>query len=130
MRARAGRKIIAGLVAVAIAFAALAASRAITAGPAMLTGAEWRAFGAREREAYVNGFLAGAAVGQIGAGAAPESSVSAVIQRSQSAHQLRFPYASNVYAARLDDYFVDPDHLHTPIVDALVRLNAQMLNPE
>jgi len=118
------------MLAGAAALAGIASAKPVAraGGPAPLTGADWKAFGARERGAYLDGFLAGAAVGQLASG--DTAGPSAAIERARQAKTLRFPYAANVYSVQLDDYYFYTDRLPIPIVDALARVNRQMLQPE
>ena len=100
--------------------------------PTMLTGTDWAAFGPKEKEAYLSGFLAGAALeqaravtataGQSDSGAAASDAITAL----RRAHALRFPYAPSVYAAQLDDYYWWANHSDTPIVDVMVSIDHQM----
>jgi hypothetical protein len=126
---RAGPAFAAGVMIGALALASIAAAGRgmLAAGPSVLTGADWKAYGAREREAYLNGFLTGVAAGQLPAqDTAPPS---AAIAALRAAKGLRFPYAPNVYSVQLDDYYFYTDRLPTPVVDALARMNRQMLEP-
>lgn len=112
--------------------------RAASAGsgpraPTQLTGADWMAFGPKEKDAYLNGFIAGAAAEQARAGAeadagAPDSTAvsSGAIERLRGAKQLRFSYAPSVYAVQIDDYYWWTDHRTTPIVDVMITLNRRM----
>jgi hypothetical protein len=102
-------------------------------GPTQLTGADWMAFGPKEKDAYLNGFIAGAAAEQVRAGAAadagtPDSTAmsSGAIERLRSTKQLRFSYAPSVYAVQIDDYYWWTDHRTTPIVDVMITLNRRM----
>lgn len=102
-------------------------------GPTQLTGADWLAFGPKEKDAYLSGFIAGAAAEQVRAGAAadagmPDSAAvsSGAIERLRSAKQLRFSYAASVYAVQIDDYYWWTDHRTTPIVDVMITLNRRM----
>ena len=102
-------------------------------GPTQLTGADWTAFSPKEKDAYLSGFIAGAAAEQARAGAAadggtPDSTVvsSGAIERLRSAKQLRFSYAPSVYAVQIDDYYWWTDHRATPIVDVMITLNRRM----
>ena len=123
------RAFAAGAVAGAVALAVLATAGngASEKGPAVLTGADWNGFSAREREAYLSGFLSGVAVGQL---PAPDTAPSAGVAALRAAKQLRFPYAPNVYSVQLDDYYFYVDRLPTPVVDALARVNQQMVQPQ
>lgn len=128
--------LVGSLVLVFAAGARVASARQERQQPALLTGADWKAFGSREKEAYLNGFLAGAAAEQAQTAAAtsgvPADSAavsSAAIARLKSAKQLQFPYAPSVYAVQVDDYYWWTDHLGTPLVDVMISVNRQMLKP-
>ena len=131
---------------VLIAGAAIAAIAAIAAGaanarpgpqhPTLLTGVEWKAYGSTEKQAYLNGFLAGAAAEQAALAAPPVSAAhdsaatsSRVIAELMAGKKLHFPYAPSVYSAQLDDYFWYTDHVATPIVDVMASVNRRMLDP-
>ncbi len=100
--------------------------------PTLLTGADWSAFGPREKEAYVSGFLAGAAAEQARNAAAEtgRSDSAAVSSRAitalRTAHALRFSYAPSVYESQIDDYYWWVNHSDTPIVDVMISINHQM----
>ena len=102
----------------------------------LLTGADWKALGPREKQAYLNGFLAGAAAEQAGAAAAasgvPADSAavsSAAIAGLRSAKQLGIPCAPSVYAVQVDDHQWWTDHLGAPLVAVMISVNRQMLKP-
>lgn len=101
--------------------------------PTMLTGQDWAAFGFREKELYLSGFVAGAAAEQVrdlaaASGAAPDSSAvsSAAIERLHAARQLRYSYAPSVYSAQIDDFYWWKNHVDVPIVDVMIAINRQM----
>jgi hypothetical protein len=104
--------------------------------PALLTGADWAAFGSRGKEAYLTGFIAGAAAEQVRANAATSgqsSDSSAVstgaVAKLLAARDLRFSYAPSVYAAQLDDFYWWENHRAVPIVDAMISINRRMKQP-
>ena len=89
------------------------------------------------REAGASSSLAGAAAEQVRAAAAARGSAadsaavsSAAIERLRAARQLAYPYAPSVYSAQLDDFYWWVNHADTPIVDAMITINRQMLAPE
>jgi hypothetical protein len=108
--------------------------------PALLTGADWTRFGSREKQLYLSGFIAGAAAERVRSMAAPRAAdsasvdsaavSSAAIERLRAAKQLPYPYAPSVYSAQLDDFYWWVNHADTPIVDAMITINRQMLTPE
>ena len=104
--------------------------------PTLLTGTDWTKFGSREKQLYLSGFIAGAAAEQVrgmaaARGASDSAAVSsAAIERLRAARQLPYPYAPSVYSAQLDDFYWWVNHADTPIVDAMITINRQMLGPE
>ena len=138
-----GRVVIAALAATALIGAAfgpglgLASARQRPRHPTLLTGADWTQFGLREKQLYLSGFIAGAAAEQVrgmaaARGGASDSAAvsSAAIERLRAARQLPYPYAPSVYSAQLDDFYWWVNHADTPIVDAMITINRQMLAPE
>ena len=131
-----GMGIGAGLVVAALAGAGIASARQEPGHPVSFTGTEWMAYGSREKQAYLSGFVAGAAAEQVfasagSAGNLPESTAvsSGAILRLRAGKQLHFPYAPSVYSAQLDDYYWWTDHRATRIVDVMITTNRQMLHP-
>ena len=121
-----------------VAFAAgvsVASARQAPQQPTPLTGADWKAYGSREKQAYLNGFLAGAAAEQVYVGAASGSPIdsaavsSAAIAKIKAAKRLDFPYSPSVYTVQIDDFYWWTDHLGTPVVDVMISVNRQMLKP-
>lgn len=101
--------------------------------PVLLTGADWAAYGPKEKEAYLSGFIAGAAAEQgralaVTAGDSVDTGavVTSEIARLRNGHQLRFSYAPSVYAAQIDDFYWWVDHRDTSIVDVMIMINRQM----
>jgi hypothetical protein len=104
--------------------------------PALLTGADWAALGSQGKEAYLKGFIAGAAAEQVRANAADSGRLndssavsSAAVAKLLAAGNLRFSYAPSVYAAQLDDYYWWANHGTVPIVDAMIGINNRMKQP-
>jgi hypothetical protein len=95
--------------------------------PAQLAGRDWQKFGPKEKEAYLAGFIAGAAAVHGSAGAVSSDTMpSKAIDEMRAAKALPFPYSISVYASQIDDYYWYQNHLDVPIVDALVRTNLQL----
>jgi hypothetical protein len=127
------------LVAAAVILAFAAGVRAANAlqgpvPPALATGATWKAYGSQEKQAYLSGFIAGTASEQVfaaakAAGGAPDSAAvsSGAIAKLYAGKQLHFPYTPSVYSVQLDDFFWWTNHAETPIVDAMITTNRQML---
>jgi hypothetical protein len=92
--------------------------------PAQLAGRDWQRFGPKEKEAYLAGFIAGAATVHGSAGvASTDTTPSEAIAVMRSAKQLPYPYSVSVYASQIDDFYWWENHLDVPIVDVLARTN-------
>jgi hypothetical protein len=95
--------------------------------PAQLAGHDWQKFGPKEKEAYLAGFIAGAATVRSSAGAAgTDTTPSRAIDVMRAAKELPFPYSVSVYASQLDDFYWWQNHLDIPIVDVMARTNLQL----
>jgi hypothetical protein len=95
--------------------------------PAQLAGRDWQKFGPKEKEAYLAGFIAGAAAIRSNAGAAnPDTTPSRAIDVMRAAKELPFPYSVSVYASQIDDFYWWQNHLDIPIVDVMARTNLQL----
>ncbi len=79
--------------------------------PAQLAGRDWQGFGPKEKEAYLTGFIAGAAAmhGNSAAGIT-DTTPSKAIDDMRATKQLPFPYSVSVYASQLDDYYWWENH--------------------
>jgi hypothetical protein len=95
--------------------------------PAQLAGRDWQKFGPKEKEAYLAGFIAGAATVRGSAGdAGTDTTPSAAIEAMRAAKELPFPYSVSVYASQIDDFYWWQNHLDVPIVDVMARTNLQL----
>ena len=95
--------------------------------PAQLAGRDWQGFGPKEKDAYVAGFIAGAATARGStAEAGVDTTPSKTIDAMRAAKLLPFPYSVSVYASQIDDYYWWENHLNVPIVDVMARTNAQL----
>ena len=119
-----------------MAAVSVASARPQPQQPASLSGADWKGYGPREKAAYLNGFLAGAAAEQAYAAVVVTGSTidsaavsSAAIAKLKSEKRLHFPYSTSVYSVQVDDFYWWTNHLGTPLVDVMISLNRQMLNP-
>jgi hypothetical protein len=89
-------------------------------------GHAWRRMGSDVRLAYVEGFLAGAAVGQAASGASDTSEVRVALEDLRQSGRLRFPFGSNVYASRVSDYYWWQNHLPLPTWYAFLEVNTTL----
>lgn len=89
-----------------------------------LDGRDWTQFAPREKQAYVAGFLAGAA------GTSATSADTAMIRRMvDSLHRaggLRFPFGHMVYATQLDEFYWWDNHVPIPLYLALSSINQRL----
>src|SRR5688572_29935758 len=70
-----------------------------------VNGHDWRRMEPDARMAYVEGFLAGAALSQAAVGARDTAAVKAALDDLRRTGRLRFPFRANVYASRVSDYY-------------------------
>ncbi|HEU5304609.1 MAG TPA: hypothetical protein VFU40_08195 [Gemmatimonadales bacterium] len=94
-----------------------------------VTGADWRRMEPDVRLAYVEGFLAGAALGQAASGARDSAGVRTALERLRQDGKLRFPYGANVYAARISDYYWWENHVPLPTWYAFMEVNTTLGRP-
>ena len=91
----------------------------------MLDGRDWTQFAPQQKQAYVAGFLAGAAA------AATSNPDTAVIRTTvDSLYQaggLRFPLGHMVYATQLDEFYWWDNHIPIPLYLALSSINQRMI---
>ncbi|HZS62087.1 MAG TPA: hypothetical protein VFA43_22650 [Gemmatimonadaceae bacterium] len=87
--------------------------------PTHLGGAYWKQLNATEKDAYLAGFLAGAAAEQARAAAT-------AIDTLRAQGTLRYRYAPHVYAAQIDDFYWWQDRVSVPLVDAMVQINGTL----
>jgi hypothetical protein len=81
------------------------------------------------RLAYVEGFLAGAALGQAAAGAKDSTEVRVAIERLSGDGGLRFPYGANVYSSRISDFYWWESHVPLPTWHAFLEVNTALGRP-
>jgi hypothetical protein len=94
-----------------------------------VNGTDWRRMGPDARLAYVEGFLAGAALGQAAARARDSTGVRIAIERLRQEGGLRFPYGANVYASRISDYYWWENHVPLPTWYAFLEVNTTLGRP-
>lgn len=89
-----------------------------------LDGRDWAGFVPGEKQAYVAGFLAGAA-----AVAAPESDTAVTrttVEARYRAGALQFPFGPMVYSTQLDEFYWWDNHVPTPLYLALTNINLRL----
>jgi hypothetical protein len=93
------------------------------------TGADWLRLEPDAREAYIEGFLSGAALSQALGGARDTMAVRTALDGLRRNGKLRFPYGANVYASRITDYYWWKDHLPLPMWYAFLEVNTTLGRP-
>jgi hypothetical protein len=81
------------------------------------------------RLAYVEGFLAGAAVSQAAAGVRDTAALRGRLERLRKEGGLRFPFGTNVYATRITDYYWWENHVPLPTWYAFMEVNTALGRP-
>ena len=90
----------------------------------MLDGRDWTQFAPQQKQAYVAGFLAGAAAA---ATSNPDTAViRTTIDSLYQAGGLRFPLGQMVYATQLDEFYWWDNHVPIPLYLALSSINQRM----
>lgn len=118
-----------GAIAMLLAGAVLAAGTSWAIAPRHwleLDGAEWGAWSGSEREAWMQGYLAGHAVGRLPAEARDSASASRILGEQRAVGAFALPFASQVYTARLGDFYRWENHARTPLWRAALEVNAQL----
>jgi hypothetical protein len=91
-----------------------------------MNGHDWKLMDVNSRLAYVEGFLAGAALSQAASGARDTAGVRAGLEVLKRDGRLRFPFSANVYASRVSDYYWWKDHLPLPTWYAFLEVNTAL----
>ena len=91
-----------------------------------VSGEDWRRMEPNAQLAYVEGFLAGAALGQAASQASDTSAVRGVLEDLKRSGRLRFPFSANVYASRVSDYYWWTNHLPLPTWYAFLEVNTTL----
>jgi len=94
-----------------------------------VNGHDWRRMDSNARQAYVEGFLAGAALGQAAEGARDTAGVRAGLELLERNGRLRFPFGANVYGSRVSDYYWWKNHLPLPTWYAFLEVNTALGRP-
>jgi hypothetical protein len=116
-----------GVAGAALLGAGLAVDARAAQGPrraVMLDGRDWTQFAPQQKQAYVAGFLAGAAAA---ATSNPDTAViRAIVDSLYQAGGLRFPLGHMVYATQLDEFYWWDNHIPIPLYLALSSINQRM----
>ena len=94
-----------------------------------VNGADWRRMKPDTRLAYVEGFLAGAALSQAATGARDSAQVRMAIEKLSREGGLRFPYGANVYSSRISDFYWWENHVPLPTWHAFLEVNTALGRP-
>jgi hypothetical protein len=90
----------------------------------VLDGRDWTDFAPKEKEAYVAGFLAGAANAAVTA--ADTAVIRATVDSLYRTGALQFPFGHMVYANQLDEFYWWDNHVPTPLYLALSSINERL----
>jgi hypothetical protein len=94
-----------------------------------VSGADWQEMKPEVRLAYVEGFLAGAALGQAATRARDSTEVRTAIEKLSRDGGLRFPYGANVYSSRISDFYWWKNHVPLPTWHAFLEVNTALGRP-
>jgi hypothetical protein len=94
-----------------------------------VSGADWRRMEPDVRLAYVEGFLAGAALSQAATGARDSAGVRMAIEKLNGNGRLHFPYGANVYSSRISDFYWWENHVPLPTWHAFLEVNTALGRP-
>ena len=94
-----------------------------------VNGADWRRMDPDVRLAYVEGFLAGAALGQAAAGARDSTEVRRTMEKLSQEGRLRFAFGANVYSSRISDFYWWKNHVPLPTWHAFMEVNSALGRP-
>ena len=94
-----------------------------------VNGADWRQMKPEARLAYVEGFLAGAALSQAATGARDSAQVRLALEQLKRDGRLRFPYGANVYSSRISDFYWWKNHVPLPTWHAFLEVNSALGRP-
>ena len=81
------------------------------------------------RLAYVEGFLAGAALAQAGSQARDSAGLTEEMIELRRSGKFRFPFGANVYASRISDYYWWENHRQLPTWYVFWEVNASLASP-
>jgi hypothetical protein len=89
-----------------------------------LDGRDWTQFAPKEKQAYVAGFLAGAAVGRTTN--RDTAVIRAMVDSLYRTRGLQFPLGHVVYATQLDEFYWWDNHIPIPLYLALPGINQRL----
>jgi hypothetical protein len=89
-----------------------------------LDGRDWTQFAPKEKEAYVAGFLAGAANAAVSS--ADTTVIRTTVDSLYRTGALQFPFGHMVYANQLDEFYWWDNHVPTPLYLALSAVNQRL----
>ena len=92
-------------------------------------GHDWRRMKPDAQLAYVDGFLAGAALSQAAGQASDTAAVRAAMEELSRNRRFRFPFGSNVYASRVSDFYWWKNHRPLPLWYAFLEVNTTLGRP-
>ena len=95
----------------------------------MQDGGDWRMLGPDARQAYADGFLAGAGFGQASSAASDSAGLRETMTTLYRNGRFRFPYGANVYVTRVNDYYWWENHRPLPIWYGFWEVNASLTGP-
>ena len=89
-----------------------------------LDGRDWTQFAPKEKEAYVAGFLAGAA--NAGVSTSDTAVIRTTVDSLYRTGALQFPFGHMVYANQLDEFYWWDNNVPTPLYLALTTINQRL----
>jgi hypothetical protein len=94
-----------------------------------VSGDDWRRMQPDAQLAYVQGFLAGAALSQAAQEARDTAGVNASLEKLRRSDGLLFPFGANVYTSRVSDYYWWKNHRPLPTWHAFLEVNTALGRP-
>jgi len=94
-----------------------------------VNGSDWQRMEPNVRLAYVEGFLAGAALSQAATGARDSTEVRQAMDKLSGEGGLRFAYGANVYSSRISDFYWWKNHVPLPTWHAFLEVNTALGRP-